>query len=258
MAEEKRFRKFKTTIIVFCVLLAVSILVLTFLIVKRKSNISPVDSIAPNNIISEENNSGDKNLSASKEDKVKEEFTPHLSLHRFSPEGKEEFTVQNLLPGDRVSKEYEIAVSFKDSMDLCFYAPVKEDIFSVSDVLKCSVAIKDSGQILYDGLLKDMPSCLTYRLYSKEETTKTVTYLISVYLDTSVGNEYMSGKLTADFNWWAETRENLVSPETGLYGFISVLYALIALASFLVIIITVIRRKRTTLGDENEQNIQKT
>ncbi len=258
MTKEKKFRKLKTTIIVLSVLLAVSILALTLLIVKRKSNISPVDSIAPNNIISEEDNSGDKNLSASKEDSVKKEFTPHLSLHRFSPEEKEKFTAQNMLPGDCVSKEYEIAVSFKDCIDLCFYAPIKEDVLSVSDVLKCSVAIKDSGQILYDGLLKDMPSCLTYRLYSKEKATKNVTYLISVYLDTSVGNEYMSGKLTADFNWWAENRENLISPETGFYGFIPVLYALIALTSFLVIIITVIKRKRATLGDENEQNFQKT
>lgn len=252
MTKEKKFRKLKTTIIVLLVLLAISILALTLLIIKRKTYFTPVDSIAPDNIISEENSLNDNGSADSEENSSENKIDPHVSLHRFSPEGKEKFTVKNMLPGDSVSKEYEIAVSFKDSIDLCFCAPVKEDVFSVGDVLKCSVAINDSGQILYDGLLKDMPSCLTYRLYSKEETTKTVTYLISVYLDTSVGNEYMSGKLTADFNWWAETRENLISPETGFYGIPPVWYILIALTSFLVIIITVITRKRATLGDENE------
>ena len=252
MTKEKKFRKLKTTIIVLSVLLAISILALTFLIIKRKTYFTPVDSIAPDNIISEESSLNDNGSADSKENSSENKIDPHVSLHRFSPEGKEEFTVKNMFPGDSVSKEYEIAVSFKDSIDLCFCAPVKEDVFSVGDVLKCSVAINDSGQILYDGLLKDMPSCLTYRLYSKEETTKTVTYLISVYLDTSVGNEYMSGKLTADFNWWAENRENLISPETGFYGIPPVWYILIALTSVLVIIITVITRKRATLGDENE------
>lgn len=73
-----------------------------------------------------------------------------------------------------------------------------------------------NGDLVYDGLMKDMDKAIEYSLSSDDNTTSELHYQITVYLDSSVGNEYQNKELVADFKWWVEDSEYLDPlPDTG-------------------------------------------
>ena len=73
-----------------------------------------------------------------------------------------------------------------------FHAEVRSGYEKLAEVLKCRVVLPESGDILYDGLMRDMPESLNVDLQTDSEVTNEVYYEITAYLETSVGNEYMS------------------------------------------------------------------
>ena len=98
--------------------------------------------------------------------------------------------------------------------------------------------------MLYDGLMRDMPESLTHKLASKESTTDELYYEITAYLDTSVGNDYQSKDLIADFKWWVEETGNLDNfPQTGDTSNI-LLWAVLAAGSLSVMILLLVVRRR--------------
>lgn len=118
------------------------------------------------------------------------------------------FAVENMFPGDSVTKDVTVNVSHQKAITLHYHADIHSGYEILAEVLKIKVELPDKGTVLYDGLMSDMPSSLTQSLSAAE---KSLTYRLTVYLDTSVGeiNEidtdgkrYMYQSLKADFRWW--------------------------------------------------------
>ena len=118
------------------------------------------------------------------------------------------FAVENMFPGDSVTKDVTVNVSHKGEITLHYHADIHPGYEILSEVLKIKVALPDKGTVLYDGLMSNMPSSLSQELSASE---KSLTYRLTVYLDTSVGSinekdtdgkRYMYQSLKADFRWW--------------------------------------------------------
>ena len=135
-----------------------------------------------------------------------------ISLHKGQFTDNEPFKVINMLPGDSEVKNFCLKVSYKNSGTIKFLVDIHNKPEKLLEVLKLKVVLLNSGDVLYDGLVRDMGELETYTL-KKSDTAKTeeLYYEISTYLDTSVGNEYMDSKeLKADFKWWVDEKANLV------------------------------------------------
>ncbi len=128
-----------------------------------------------------------------------------LSIYRNNPEDGIPFNVTNMFPGDRETNVYTIRVSYNGDIKVYFTADVRSDYEKLAEVLKCKVVINDANTPVYDGLMREMPD-LEHSL-SAVNKTEDLKYEISVYLDTSVGNEYKNKELVADFKWWAYTAD---------------------------------------------------
>lgn len=118
------------------------------------------------------------------------------------------FDVDNMFPGDSVTKEVTVNVSHSKAVTLHYHADIHPGYEVLAEVLKIKVELPDKGTVLYDGLMSDMPSSLPQDLSASE---KSLTYRLTVYLDTSVGSinekdtdgkRYMYQSMKADFRWW--------------------------------------------------------
>ena len=127
-----------------------------------------------------------------------------LSIYKNNPEESIPFNITNMFPGDCETNVYNIRVSYNGSIKLYFTADVREGE-ELAQVLKCKVAMAGNDTPLYDGLMIKMPD-LEHSI-SAVNTTEDLEYEISVYLDTSVGNDYKNKQLVADFRWWAYTSD---------------------------------------------------
>lgn len=108
------------------------------------------------------------------------------------------FTAENMFPGDVISQNYVLNISHSENIDIMFKAKVQEGFEKLAEVLKLKVEIP-GVETLYDGLMKYTPEPVTYTLPAAQQS---VTYCLTVYIDTSVGNEYQSKPLKADFEWY--------------------------------------------------------
>ena len=109
------------------------------------------------------------------------------------------FTAENMFPGDAVSQKYILNISHKEDIDVLFKAKVQEGYETLAEVLKLKITIDGVNAPLWDGLMKDTPDPVTYTLPA---TKQSVTYCLTIYLDTSVGNKYQKKNLKADFEWY--------------------------------------------------------
>lgn len=158
-----------------------------------------------------------------------------LQLYSQNESTSASFNAVNLFPGDKVNKSYNIKVSHKEDIEIFFISDIKEGSGKLAEVLKIDVKI--AGEVIYDGLMKDLPE-LEYLMPQDENE---IVFDIEVYLDKSVGNEYMNQALSADFRWWVEDEEAL-SPKTGDSSNILCYIAMIIALS--VVIILLIKRKK--------------
>lgn len=132
----------------------------------------------------------------------------YVSIYKNHPTDKSPFEVENMFPGDVISKNYTVKVSHDGPLSVRFHADIHDGYDKLAEVLKCKIKIVESdssnvdGVTVYDGLIRDMPAAVEYMITSSYSQTTYLTYEISVYLDTSVGNEYMNQELYADFVWW--------------------------------------------------------
>lgn len=122
------------------------------------------------------------------------------------------FRAENMFPGDVEYRDYILNIShkkedIKDS-NIMFKVNVLEDSEDLAEVLKLKVEILGEKEPLYNGLMKDMNTACTYTLSGNQPS---VTYRLTVFLDTSVGNKsekdpegtkYQNKSLNADFSWW--------------------------------------------------------
>ena len=106
------------------------------------------------------------------------------------------FTLNNMFPGDAEYKDYELNISHKNNIDVVFNVHFREESAKLAEVLMLKVEIDNAEK--YNGLMKDLGQ-LTYTLPAGQPKA---TYRLTVYLDTSVGNEYQNKELNADFEWY--------------------------------------------------------
>ena len=263
--QEKENRKLKIVIVILSVLLALSLLLLArTLIYGRISETRHASVTLPDNIITpekessaqptvsgENNTAGDTSASAqtSNGGSGANETATVLSLHSRNTGDNMPFRLGNMFPGDSETKYYCVSVAHRGDVVLRFRADVRDGYEKLAEVLYCRIVLPESSEVLYDGLMRDMPESLNRELRTSSRTTSEVYYEITAYLDTGVGNEYMNKQLIADFRWWVEETGNLDAPQTGDTLVIYV-WSGVAAGSLLLLILLWLRRKKEGESDE--------
>ncbi|MGN0114256.1 MAG: hypothetical protein ACI396_02905 [Acutalibacteraceae bacterium] len=247
--EQNKGNKIKTVIVILSVLLGLSIVVLCATLVLGYINQSkPATFSLPNNIISpEKGNSNSADFTASLPNSSKAEG---LYLYSANPDDNTSFNVLNMFPGDSITKYYCVKTTYKNSVTVRYHADIRQGGEKLAEVLKCRIKLLTTGDVLYDGLIRDMPKSLNHTLpYIQSRGESELYYEITAYLDTSVGNDYTNHSLTADFRWWVEEESNLDNPDTGVFAAMTP-WIIISAAIVLVIILLVLKRRK---GEQNEQ-----
>lgn len=232
----------KIVILVLSALLIFSLTALAgVLICRRQSGSSDMTASAPDNLITPESA---RPLSAPTPS-AREETV--LRLYRGQPEDNTAFACGHLLPGDVETKYFRVQVSHKSDITVSYHADIRPGYEKLAEVLKVRIVLLTTGQALYDGLMRDMPTQPSCPLSGRG--TDELHYEITVYLDPSVGNDYQGRDLIADFRWWVEETGNL-GPKTGDSSDI-LLWIAAAAVSGAVCIFLIISHKRR----EGKQNV---
>ena len=162
------------------------------------------------------------------------------------------FSVPNMFPGDSVERYYAVQVCYRETVTVHFRATVRPGYEKLAEVLMAKVELLNTGETLYDGLMRDMPA-QTHRLTTAQTVdTQELFYRITVYLGTHVGNDYQNKALIADFDWWVEETENL-EPPPGTGDDAPLLAATVAAGSCLLSIGIVLSRARRKGDADNEE-----
>ena len=269
-------KKIKIIIIILACLLGLSLLALGGTVIYNKiANNTPATVTVPDNLITPDEDATKPDSSDSKAPDSSDTQTPSSSadasssavptqsttaeakkaatieLYNKQPEENKAFTVGNMFPGDVETKYFRVRVSYHDKITVHYKATVRPGYEKLAEVLKVRVKLLSTGEMLYDGLMRDMPESLTHKLASKKSTTDELYYEITAYLDTSVGNDYQNKDLIADFKWWVEETGNLDdSPKTGDTSNILLWAVLAACSGSMMILLLVVRRRK-----EDEENV---
>lgn len=276
-------KKIKVIIIVLAILLGVSLLALGGTIAyNRLAKNEPAVVTVPDNLITPEEdtteNDGSETDSTGNADKPAEtekqssdstkkddasetsgtnkptaetKKAAAIELYNKQPEDNTPFNVGNMFPGDSETKYFRVQVSYCNKVTVHYKAAVREGYEKLAEVLKVKVKLLTTGETMYDGLMRDMPDSVTYKLASAKSTTDELYYEITAYLDTGVGNEYQNKDLIADFSWWVEETGNLEpSPKTGDNANILLWICLAAVSGSVMIFLLFARRRR----EEEETN----
>ena len=131
-----------------------------------------------------------------------------LYLYKYQEDDSTPFKVTNMFPGDKETINYYVKVAHQKSVTVKFHADIRAGYEKLAEVLKVKIIYQND--ILYDGLMRDMPASIDFRLSGSGNNE--LKYEIAVYLDTSVGNEYQKLMLIADFRWWVEGELNQSNP----------------------------------------------
>lgn len=268
-------KKVRTAVIVLSVLLVISVAGLTgTLIYKALHGPGVATAVVPNNLMTPEaaDESGDSdsagmqgsiigggasNPPAATNDESASEVQNQsgtttagaLYLYEKNENDNTPFTVKNMFPGDSETKYFCVRVSHKGSVTVRYHADIREGYEKLAEVLKCRITLLTTGEVMYDGLMRDMPASLNHALATDTPVTNELYYEITAYLDTSVGNEYQNKELIADFRWWVEEIDNLYVPQTGDTSV--AVYGVLAAASLLVLAV-LLKRSRKEEADCEE------
>lgn len=138
-----------------------------------------------------------------------------ISLYQNHADDNQPYQVGNMFPGDAETKYYCVKISHEDDVTVHYRADIRPGYEKLAEVLKCRVILLTTGDVLYDGLMQKMPESLSHSVETDKSTESELYYEITVYLDTSVGNEYQNKDLIADFRWWVQETGSLIPPQTG-------------------------------------------
>ena len=272
----KQKKKIKIVIIILAILLGISLTALGGTLLYNRLASRPAATVTvPDNLITPDEDTSNPDSSDTEKPDSSDTQTPSSSadasssavsaqnttaetkkaatieLYNKQAEENTPFQVGNMFPGDSETKYFRVRVSYHDKITVHYKATVRPGYEKLAEVLKVRVRLLTTGEMLYDGLMRDMPESLTHKLASKKSTTDELYYEITAYLDTSVGNDYQNKDLIADFKWWVEETGNLDdSPQTGDTSNI-LLWAVLAAGSLGMIIILLVTRRRK----EDEENV---
>lgn len=254
--EQKRKIKIVVIVLVILIVLSIFAIVGTLLYNKMASNKKATVEV-PNNLISsggvdsstKDDNSSvsssneDQNVTSS--DDASLQKATAITLYNKQPHDNAAFAVDNMFPGDSVSKYYSIAVTHSGDVTVCFKANVRSGYEKLAEALNAKVILLNTDTVLYDGLMCNMPDSLTHDLDGDKSKTDTLYYEIIAYLNTSVGSEYQNQNLIADFNWWVAETDNLDKlPQTGDIFRVAPWITVIVISVAILIVLFVIRKKR--------------
>lgn len=140
---------------------------------------------------------------------------PVLELYEGHPGDNEPFKVDNMLPGDLVTRYFCVKAYHTGEIELMFRANVTEQTKSLGDVLHIKVTHLDSGRVLCDAAFSDVQGqSFAQALIAGGQGESTAYYQIDVSMDTSVGNEYQAAMLKADFEWYVEGEQPVPTEST--------------------------------------------
>ena len=257
MESPQKLKKLRIVIIVLAALLAVSLAALAVTVIRASAHGDSATVSIPGNITSGSAHAetaayrtstkpdGSRTQNAVSLSASGQARRVTLSLYRKQPEDNTPFNVVNMLPGDAVTQNYNVRVSHSGDVTVRFRAIIRPGYEKLADVLMLRVKLLNTGETLYDGLMRDMPRSVNHKLTASGSTTSDLEYELTAYLDTSVGNEYQNQELIADFHWWVEGKEqsHLDSPKTGDDSRI-VIFAVAAVAASIAVIILPVWRRR--------------
>lgn len=275
--ENGKNKKIKVVIIVLSVLLCVSIVALASIFIYNyffsykstsvviSDNIITKETVPAGTATSSESNvkntaqglaSGDNassggtvQVNSQSNNSVPTDTAELLALYNTKADDNIPFKVENMFPGDSETKYYCVRVSQKDTLTVRFNAFVQPGYEKLAEVLKIRVKLLTTGDLLYDGIIKDMPESLDCKIVTTQSTVKDLYYEVTAYLDTSVGNDYQNKKLVADFKWWTEDSSSLGdNPYTG-DTFNILLWISVAAGSLLIFVLLLAKRPK----EENDE-----
>ena len=257
MESPQKLKKLRIVIIVLAALLAVSLAALAVTVIRASAHGDSATVSIPGNITSGSAHAetaayrtstkpdGSRTQNAVSLSASGQARRVTLSLYRKQPEDNTPFNVVNMLPGDAVTQNYNVRVSHSGNVTVRFRAIIRPGYEKLAEVLMLRVKLLNTGETLYDGLMRDMPRSVNHKLTASGSTTSDLEYELTAYLDTSVGNDYQNQELIADFHWWVEGKEqsHLDSPKTGDDSHIVIFTVAAVAASIAVIILPVWRRR---------------
>lgn len=155
------------------------------------------------------------------------------------------FEVNNMFPGDEETGKFCVKVFYKENVTVKYNAFILPEYKKLAEVLKTKVVLEKSDEVLYDGLMEGMPDSINYNLSSRVKTNDDVCYLITVYLDKNVGNEYQNLPLAVNLEWSVEETKNLIdNPKTGDNIIIWIGIGVVSLICLILVIVVGKRGKK--------------
>ena len=135
--------------------------------------------------------------------------SPSLELYKNHAKDNEPFQFSNMVPGDKMSRDFIVRIHHKDQVTLYFKGLITKQSKDLGDVLQVRVTDKNSGKIICQGTF----NTINNKEYSQEIAQSgsgqtDVTYQVDAWLDTSVGNAYQKAFLDADFQWYVKDDGN--------------------------------------------------
>lgn len=167
-----------------------------------------------------------------------------LELYQGKPEDNRRFEVRGMLPGDTETGFFCVKAHHSADITLFFRADITEQTKKLGDVLRIKVTRTDNGKVLCDAPFNEIDGTEFAEVLAKNTQGETaVYYRIDASLDTSVGNEYQSALLKADFEWYVKDDGGLTPPQTG-DRFKPVLWAVLAASSFVLVLLLALWRRK--------------
>lgn len=167
-----------------------------------------------------------------------------LELYEGRPGDNQRFEVKNMLPGDIETRYFCVKAYHVHDIDLFFKANVTEQTNTLGDVLHIKVMHLETGKVLCNTPLSEVNGReFSELLKSNGEKATTAYYQIDVSLDTTVGNEYQTALLKADFHWYVKDEGSLTPPQTGV-NFNLTLWITLAGSSLLLLLLLTFRRRK--------------
>ena len=144
------------------------------------------------------------------------EQSPSIELYSGQPSENAPFKAGNMLPGDSETKFFRVRVSHGDTVAVHCALSVRLGYEKLAEVMRVRVALPATGEVLYDGLLRDASDVPAQQLASVGTAAQDeLQYEVTAYLGTSVGNDYQDLDLVADIDWWVDDEGSLVPPDDG-------------------------------------------
>ena len=193
--------------------------------------------------ISEREISSVSPLSAPVGDTASENNEKVIDLYRGKTGENEPFICTNMLPGDSVSRFFRLKVTHTGETTVSFSMRYTSESV-LAEILCVKVTLSTTGEVMYDGLISEMPTKLEHKIAAEGTQTSQVVYQVTVYMPTEATAEYMGKTVTAEFEWSAPEVETLATPTWHKVA-VAVPTGVVISGSLTVFIIARLRRLRS-------------